>query len=59
MQKPDSLLLCSSGNVLINLLLSVCNKLTQITFYMQFYKNLSNSLDDVVWKTDEDMREVK
>ncbi|MBA0847586.1 hypothetical protein Goshw_020252 [Gossypium schwendimanii] len=27
--------------------------------FHKFYKNLSSSLDDVVWKTEEDMKEVK
>lgn len=26
---------------------------------LQFYKNLSTSLEDVVWKTEEDMQETK
>lgn len=36
------------------------NKLIHIIYLsMQFYKNLSNSLDDIVWKTEEDMQKVK
>lgn len=30
-----------------------------VKMVMQFYKNLSTSLDDVVWKTEEDMQEMR
>jgi len=35
------------------------SKLLFFVFPVQFYKNLSTCLEDVVWKTEEDMQEMK